>query len=56
MECDGWTTIGVRSSTKEQFLEEIIGKPKRFASADDAILALIAKWKESGGDGRSGVL
>ena len=41
MKVGGRTSIGCSKAVKAQFLREIIGNPKRFPNADEALLALM---------------
>lgn len=44
------TTITVARSVKNRFLRKIIGAPKKFKSADEAMTALMDKYEEKGLD------
>ena len=46
---DGQTTITVSKKIKNRFLEEVIGAPKRFSNADEAMKALMDRYQSTGG-------
>ena len=48
MTVGGRTSIGCSKAVKAQFLREIIGNPKRFPNADEALLALMDCFERMG--------
>jgi len=48
MECEGRTTITVSRAVKDRFLG-FIGAPKKFSSADEALIALLDQYESEDG-------